>query len=240
MTKSSLSASQPAPSTTSRRERRLVRYCTAASAGAAAFTGALTTADASIVFVNYNGQVVTDQVPGDNAFFATGFDLNGDSTTDFSLAVLNGRPSGGAAAAIAGAGGGIVGSASGAYTYAFKLAPGYTIGSAAPFRASGSMAFYNGYANSQWLNSSPGFLGLRFMIGGQTVYGWARVSVAPNAPNSTSARNITIFDAAYETSGAPIVAGAVPEPSTNACIGMLALGAIGLAAHRRRRAALTS
>src|ERR1700761_8899924 len=81
------------------REHRLVRYC-AAGLGAAAFTGALTTADASIVFVNYGGQVVTDQVPGDGAFFSTSFDLNNDGTSDFQLAVLNGQANGGGAGAI--------------------------------------------------------------------------------------------------------------------------------------------
>jgi hypothetical protein len=41
-------------------------------------------------------------------------------------------------------------------------------------------------------------------------------------------------DFAYEDSGAGILAGAIPEPSS---LGLLALGATGLLARRRRQAA---
>ena len=55
------------------------------------------------------------------------------------------------------------------------------------------------------------------------------VSADPYSPTISA----TVKDWAYEDSGGPIHAGAIPEPGT---LGMLALGAAGLAVWRRRRA----
>lgn len=81
---------------------------------------------------------------------------------------------------------------------------------------------------------STGFVGFRFTsnnTGGTTpLYGWARLSPAASG-------NGTTVDFAYETSGAAIAAGAVPEPST---LGLLALGSLGLTQMRRRRLALAA
>ena len=224
----------------SRRESRLARYC-AVGAGAAVCAGAVTTADASIVFINYGGQVLTDAVPGNGDFGDTSFDLNNDGAFDFALGIGNGESFGGAAAILAPFGGslGVAGLTNNGYYYGSKLALGANIGpgtgflNLSPTRETASLAFADGYPSSQWLDSSPGYLGIRFTINGQSIYGWVRISVAPNV--EPGARNITIYDAAYETDGTAIDAGAVPEPSTTS-LGLLALGMAGLIAHRRRTA----
>jgi hypothetical protein len=56
------------------------------------------------------------------------------------------------------------------------------------------------------------------------------LAVTYNAASQT----LEIGDFAYESSGAGILAGAIPEPSS---LGLLALGASGLLARRRRQAA---
>lgn len=80
---------------------------------------------------------------------------------------------------------------------------------------------------------STGIFGFRFASnnGGdplQNLYGWARISVA-------AAGNGNVVDWAYEDTGAPITAGAVPEPGS---LTLLAAGAAGLAQWRRRRASV--
>lgn len=83
-------------------------------------------------------------------------------------------------------------------------------------------------------SGSPGFIGFAFDAGGTELYGWANVTFDVGFNGSA-----TINEWAYENMGNSIMVGqtssmsaAVPEPSS---LGMLALGACGLAAWRRRR-----
>jgi hypothetical protein len=77
-----------------------------------------------------------------------------------------------------------------------------------------------------------GFVGLWWDIpGGSPHFGWARITV------DGGQFSLTLHDYAYEGeagTGIPAGAGLVPEPAT---LGMLALGAAGLAAWRKKRAA---
>ncbi|HYG25100.1 MAG TPA: PEP-CTERM sorting domain-containing protein [Verrucomicrobiae bacterium] len=75
-----------------------------------------------------------------------------------------------------------------------------------------------------WTAGQRAYLGLRFNNGGTTNYGWADITL-------NSYQSVTLHGFAYETSGGAITAGAVPEPSQFA---LLALGAAGVAALRRR------
>lgn len=125
----------------------------------------------------------------------------------------------------------VAGFNAGAFNYASNVASGAPI-SALPFLGPNvfmTMAFNSGYTNSQFLNPGYGFIGLRFN-GNQ--YGWVRVNMAGAPDNS-----FIVVDYAWADAGESINAGqitAVPEPGS---LGMLALGAIGLAGWRRSRRA---
>lgn len=89
--------------------------------------------------------------------------------------------------------------------------------------AGGSLltATYDGGAGGQesvglFTGGESAYLGLQFQQNGQTYYGWARIE--------TSVGGISLawlYDYAYQTSpNTPILAGAVPEPSTWALFGL--------------------
>jgi hypothetical protein len=94
-----------------------------------------------------------------------------------------------------------------------------------------------------WYDARDRYLGLKFKIGSETHYGWARLSVVGNYRTITA----TLTGYAYETiSGKAIIAGATkgpddagptaslntptPEPAT---LGVLAMGAHGISIWRR-------
>jgi hypothetical protein len=84
-----------------------------------------------------------------------------------------------------------------------------------------------------WRNSG-GFLGLKFDIKGQTHYGWIELSISAGGGAFVSGY---VADYAYQSQpNVPITAGAtataVAEPGS---LSLLALGALGLAAWRRKR-----
>ncbi|MEI7733615.1 MAG: PEP-CTERM sorting domain-containing protein [Verrucomicrobiota bacterium] len=81
----------------------------------------------------------------------------------------------------------------------------------------GSAIFDGEYFYSGKFSDTNAFIGFKFEIGGAMHYGWMEVY---NYPNDASGQ---IFGWAYETDpNTPIIAGAVPEPSTWA---LLAIGA---------------
>lgn len=227
---------------------RIQRYRAAACLSGVLFAGISTSADASIVFINFSNQLLADSNVNDTAYERFAFDLNGDGTADFAfdhqlLGNTDGaarlvNPNSNSPLQVVGFRGGNLSF----YKYPLRLAAGANIGptqafvtlAGTGFGAFGSLALGNGYPNSQWTNdSTPGFLGFQFTAGGSSYYGWIQISIAPN--NVQNGRAITLISAAYDDTGIPIVAGAVPEPTTS--VGLLALGAAGLLAHRRRRAA---
>jgi hypothetical protein len=78
------------------------------------------------------------------------------------------------------------------------------------------------------VTGNPQYVGVKFQLanGGPTYYGWIGVDIT-NATDLTG--QVTGY--AYEDSGGPIAAGAVPEPSS---LALLALGAPFLLRRRRR------
>jgi hypothetical protein len=94
----------------------------------------------------------------------------------------------------------------------------------------GSLAYGANNPNAQFNSAANTFIGLSFPSGGDTLYGWVRVSI------DNAAGSFVIHDWAYTDSPDGILAGqtvaAIPEAAT---LGFFAAGAIGLTAMRRRR-----
>jgi hypothetical protein len=87
------------------------------------------------------------------------------------------------------------------------------------------------------LNSDNNYVGFRFVDpsinGGAVSFGWLQIHLGATSNDPT--RAITGY--AYENTGGAILAGAVPEPSTTALLGVMAAGAVGVRAWRKRKAA---
>jgi PEP-CTERM motif len=94
----------------------------------------------------------------------------------------------------------------------------------------GSMAYGAANPNAEFNTASNAYFGFGFPSGSNFFYGWVRVGI------NQAAGTFLIKDWAYEkSSDVGILAGAsTPEPGT---LGMLAAGAVGVLALRRRRAA---
>jgi hypothetical protein len=87
------------------------------------------------------------------------------------------------------------------------------------------------------LNSNNNYVGFRFLNEGTSTvdFGWAQVHLGATLTDTTRA----IIGYAYDDSGAGILSGAttsVPEPSTTALLGVMAAGALGVRAWRKRKA----
>jgi hypothetical protein len=97
------------------------------------------------------------------------------------------------------------------------------------------MAAGAGFVLSQWRTAGTGFLAFKFNLGAGVQYGWARVTMDSGTPLN----NFTLVDYAYASPGQSIMTGqtAVPEAGS---LGLLALGAVGLLAWRKQRAASTT
>lgn len=211
-----------------RLDGRLAAY--AAVAGAALAAPAIPNADADIVYsgpVNVNITSTTQGVylnvvsgiNSTNSSLVASWDVNPWSSTGLGLF----NPATPSQAYVATAAGG---------TTAVNMAFGAMIDGSSLY---GSNSSAN---NAQWnLNSSNNLVGFRFVdpsIGGgaTTLYGWMRISLSATAGSQPRA----IVEYAYENTGAGIQAG-VPEPSTMALLGVMAAGALGVRAWRKRKAA---
>ena len=121
----------------------------------------------------------------------------------------------------------VVGFVSGFYVYAKNMTVGDIVGPASVGPSfTGVMAYGANEPNAQFQNVTDGLVGFSFPSVANTDFGWVRVDV--DDANST----FVIKDWAFDDSGAPIGAGIVPEPAS---LGLLALGAAGLACYRGQR-----
>jgi hypothetical protein len=236
-------------------DKGLLSYATAASAAGVGMLALAQPAEAKIVYtptdipITVNGGAVP-------------VDLNHDGVTDFSFYNASGtcekrkhvRRKEGCSFAymdlIPAQAGNAVGSSqsfNGAQCAA-ELRVGHVIGAGKKFKSNYLDLFqaeaisYTGVVNCPWTGkgNTGGFTALKFTIGGETHYGWAHVVLTSTGP--------VLRGYAYETAvGQSIKAGATkdaedadasqvpvlpgPQPAS---LGMLALGAPGVAVWRRR------
>jgi len=109
-----------------------------------------------------------------------------------------------------------------------KIGPGLQFGNPGTSNAVRNNIFSSLASNfsavGQWNARGTDYLGLTFDIGSQTDYGWAQITINPDY-------TVTLDGVAYDDSGNPILAGEAPEPNS---LLLMALGATGLAAYRRK------
>ena len=203
---------------------RLAAYATLAGVALAA-PALAPSADASIV---YSGAVnilipattagvylnVQTGVNNPNPAAVPGWDVNPYGSTNLTL-FNPAAPSGGV----------YEGAAS-----AFNLAPGTPVTPAGPY-SSGLYGPLN-------LNSDNNYVGFRFQneaAANQTQYGWFQIHLGASSTDPARA----IIGYAFENTGANINVGdtGVPEPTTTALLGVMAAGALGVRAWRKRKAA---
>lgn len=215
---------------------RWSKYLVAGAAGTFAVLGPQAELDADITTVSVNTLLEDPTVDGYlQAFGPYTFGASGASF--YFLQGYNETAAGVGQLAIVGGGNiSLAGFAAGAYNYPSNLAYGANIstqsfGVAAGNR--GDMAWGSGYANSQFTTAGTGYIGFQFDLGGGTQYGYAEVVV-----NGVPDNRATFVQYSWGDVGEAITAGqvasAVPEPGA---LGILALGAVGVGAWRRRRQA---
>lgn len=117
------------------------------------------------------------------------------------------------------------------YGYATYFAEGATIGSeTTPYQGVVVDINFLHSAYSDWASGTRGFMGLIVDAGTDPKYGWAEIEFETN-------NTLTLYGFAYEDSGAPITAGAVPEPATVGLLAALAAGSAAVYARRRKTVA---
>ncbi len=230
-------------------DKHLLAYATAASAAGVGFLALAQSAEAKIVYTVAN---TTIKANGGSV----NLDLNNDGIADFTIdnSFFNGHhyPEGAFASALtiypAQAGNEVWGihSAKGfecaaALPAAVKVGPGaaFQAGYLPLWQASGSYT-RGGTEHCPWASKHRGaFLGLKFVVGGQTHYGWAHITVGSttvlngyayetvaNQPISTSKTNGPVENAAVSVPP-------VSPSSQPATLNLLAQGSSGLTIWRK-------
>ena len=126
-------------------------------------------------------------------------------------------------------------------SYAYKLKSGDAIPGTNPFSQSATyltmvVTHVNATDYGFWYLGDRGFIGFNFVDKNGTLdYGYIEIETDAYQ-SAANPGGLKFFSLAYDNTGAPITAGAVPEPSTLAA---LAFGGFGLAAAamRKRRSA---
>ncbi len=219
------------------------KWSTYALAGSA-FLSMAGTATAAPIITNVNQTI---SVPdGSQQVQNYELDLNNDNTIEFLLSAFTNIVSeweygrGVSITAMQNGAEWVYGNANALYIngYPIPLAGGTMIDGSLAFATNGKSPKYllsdtNGSLKGSWPNDlqQSRYLGLRFLIGQSTHYGWAEVST------QLGSADMTIVRYAYESEagvGIQVPSGDVPEPSTMA---LFALGAAGVMALKRKRKA---
>jgi hypothetical protein len=214
-------------------EKSLAAYMAAAAAAGVSLLALAPFAEAKIVYTQAH-ELISRSTP---------LDLNHDGTVDFSFLQRSSGSwtAGGVRLAVSAKspanriwGRGSVSGYQGKGVFADALRPGFRVGSNKSHlqRSNGLMAvfFAGNYISDtlgQWLYTKNRYLGLKFTIGGQVHYGWARLTVSMNSPFKVDA---TLTGYAYETiPNKPIITGKTKGPDVitlePGSLGALAAGA---------------
>lgn len=203
------------------------------SAMASAFLFVHFTAEGQIIFTDVDPDE-TYNINGDEY----ALDLNNDGLTDFTLNVIDFTVPDLFYTVVYGTlyfdgliqdvllvpiSGNSVAGSSGSYVYPYALNSGDIINGGLPFQSNSLQtmvsylgiidypslgAVYGFYSNGNWIGVSDKYLGLKFQIGADTHYGWARLDCGADH------HTFTIKDYAYNaTPDASIIAGMIAEPN---------------------------
>jgi hypothetical protein len=211
--------------------RRRSRVLPASGLAAVAALAVSKPADAQVIHVT--GQPFTVD-PSNQAVF---WDIDGDTVTDFKIHMYVGNDN-----TYIAKNGFYIGNAFVKSIYdpnGLRALPlNYIVGPNLPASKFASHSNFFGFFTqlgnpSGELHLGQQFIGFKFVSDSATLFGWANITIAPNS--------LTFTDWAYQsTPGAAILVGteAIPEPATAATgLGLLALGAAGVSAYKRRKAA---
>lgn len=204
-------------------DARLAGYATLA--GIALTGAALNTAEADIVYSGIVNITIPQDIDGVYINFVTGaFGGPGLAGADFNPYFNN--------ATLAffgpGGGGGTISATTTSGSAAIRLNFGDSISPAGTYN--------NGQAvGTAFTSGGQGYVGLRFLNESTGVinYGWALL----NTTNSASGFPATVVSYGFQNNGTAITAGAIPEPTVTALLGVMAAGALGVRQWRRRKAA---
>jgi hypothetical protein len=161
-------------------QNKLSRYTAAAAAVVAA-----TSATAQITYTDVNPDYTVDDDQDANGFTVAGLDLNNDATPDFILAsrdtTFADRTRFTLVAPYGSAGNAIAGETPTAYDYALALNLNDMIDNSLNWIATTNTMAYNVASsnpyNENWNGVTDKYLGLKFIVGANTHYGWARLDV---------------------------------------------------------------
>jgi hypothetical protein len=161
-------------------QNKLSRYTAAAAAVVAA-----TSATAQITYTDVNPDYTVDDDQDANGFTVAALDLNNDATPDFILASRDtttaSRTRFTLVAPYGTAGNAIAGETPTAYDYALALNLNDMIDNSLNWIATTNTMAYNvASANpysENWNGVTDKYLGLKFIVGANTHYGWARLDV---------------------------------------------------------------
>ena len=118
-----------------------------------------------------------------------------------------------------------------ATNFAANLLPGAVVSAASLFGSNGSAA---GNSAQFALNSANNFIGFRFLNEATNAIHYGYMQIALGGTAGGQPRSIVSYS--YQmTPGAAITV--VPEPTTTALLGLMAVGAVGVRAWRKRKAA---
>jgi hypothetical protein len=201
--------------------KRLAGYATLAAAALAAPV----VADATVI----NSGIVNIPVPADSDGVDINFLTGATGTASFTGWDLNAYLTNSVFTFFWPSGGGGVDTASGANVYA-SLTAGSVISAASPFTANSGGGGAGSTINFQ--STGQHILGFRFLNEATSVVDYGYAVFNNTGPSGFPA---TLVSYSYENNGGAITV--VPEPTTFALLGVMAAGALGVRAWRKRKAA---